>query len=84
MTSTLTQLISLVTSVFGKIIDFCFDTEYPGMFITIGGVLIGWFMIDLGFDYIDYFLPSLPSFPLSSFSVLSFSYFSLSGFVTLS
>ena len=58
MTSTLTQLISLVTSVFGKIIDFCFDTEYPGMFITIGAVLIGWFMIDLGFDYIDYFLHS--------------------------
>ena len=56
MTETLTGLISIITSVIGSFVDFIFEQPYPGFVISIGAVLLGWLLIDLGFDYLDYFL----------------------------
>ena len=56
MTAPLSQAVAFIVSIIGSLIEFCFETDYPGMTITIGGVLIGFLMIDLGLTYFDYFL----------------------------
>lgn len=56
MTSALSQAVSFIVSIIGSLVDFCFETDYPGMTITIGAVLLGFLMIDLGWTYMDYFL----------------------------
>lgn len=57
MSSTLTSCLSLIVSVFRSIVDFAFTEPHPGFsVITIGAVLVGIFMINLGFDYLDFFL----------------------------
>lgn len=56
MTEALAKCVSLITSVIGSFVDFIFSQDYPGFAISIGAVLLGWLLIDLGFDYIDYFL----------------------------
>lgn len=58
MTFALQQLVQLVTSVIGAFVDFIFTTDYPGFTFTIGAVLLGMILIDLGFNYLDYFLHS--------------------------
>lgn len=55
MTEMLGQALAGVIGVFRAIVDFCFDTNYPGLVVSIGAVMIGLFMIGLGFDYLDYF-----------------------------
>lgn len=56
MTSALSQAVSFIISIIGQLSDFIFSTDYPGMTITIGAVLVGFLMIDLGWTYFDYFL----------------------------
>lgn len=56
MTNILGQALALVIGVFRAIVQFCFDTNYPGLLMSIGAVMIGLFMIGLGFDYLDYFV----------------------------
>ena len=58
MTSALSQAVSFIVSIIGSLVDFCFETDYPGMTITIGAVLLGFLMIDLGWTYLDYFMHS--------------------------
>lgn len=56
MTSALSQAVAFIISIIGSLVEFCFNTDYPGMTITIGGVLLGFLMIDLGMTYFDYFM----------------------------
>lgn len=56
MTNLLGQALTLVIGVFRAIVQFCFDTNYPGLLVSIGAVMIGLFMIGLGFDYLDFFV----------------------------
>lgn len=57
MTNTLTQALQLVISIFRAMVDFIFETPYPGFtVVTIGAVAIGLLMISFGFDYLDFFL----------------------------
>ena len=56
MTSALQQAVTFIISIIGSLSDFIFSTNYPGMTITIGAVLVGFLMIDLGWTYFDYFL----------------------------
>lgn len=49
----------LVLDVLGKINDFIFHTNYPGFTsLSIGAVLVGLLLIDLGWHYFNYFLAS--------------------------
>lgn len=57
MSSALSDSLSLIISIVRSLIEFMFETPHPGfMYITIGGVLIGLFMISFGFDLMDFFL----------------------------
>lgn len=58
MNPALTDAVSGIMHVFYKIAQFVFQHPYPGLTITIGGVLVGCFMIDWGFDLLRYFLNS--------------------------
>lgn len=58
MSATLRTAIEGILSVFNSFINFAFETNYPGFAISIGAVLIALFMIELGLNYIDYFLSS--------------------------
>lgn len=56
MTNILSQAITGLISIFRSFVTFAFNTDHPGFTgITIGAVLVGIFMIGLGFDYIEYF-----------------------------
>ena len=55
MSEMLGQALAGVIGVFRAIVDFCFDTNYPGLVVSFGAVMIGLFMIGLGFDYLDFF-----------------------------
>ena len=48
----------LVLSVLKCISDFIFNTDYPGLTLSIGAVLVGLLMIDIGWNYFDYFVSS--------------------------
>lgn len=56
MSSTLVSMLSMIVNAFRSFVDFIFSQDYPGFTITIGAVLVGYFMISLGFDYLDFFL----------------------------
>lgn len=56
MTSVLFEALQGIISVFNSLVQFTVDTDYPGFTISIAAVLIGLFMISLGFDYLDFFL----------------------------
>lgn len=56
MTSILWEALQGIISVFNALVQFTVDTDYPGFTISIAAVLIGLFMISLGFDYLDFFL----------------------------
>lgn len=56
MSSMLSDAIQGIISIFRSFVSFAFNTVHPGFtYITIGAVLVGIFMIGLGFDYIEYF-----------------------------
>lgn len=56
MNSVLVEAIQGVISIFNALIQFTVDTDYPGFTISIAAVLVGVFMISVGFDYLDFFL----------------------------
>lgn len=55
MTTVLGQAISCVISVFGTFWNMCFTTDYPGMTISIGAVLVGFLLIEVGIEYLNFF-----------------------------
>lgn len=57
MSELLTSGVSLVVNTFNSFVSCAFNTVHPGFVgVSIGAVLVGLFMIGLGFDYIDFFL----------------------------
>lgn len=56
MNSVLVEAIQGVISIFNALVQFTVDTDYPGFTISIAAVLVGVFMISVGFDYLDFFL----------------------------
>lgn len=58
MTSVLVEALQGVISIFNALVEFTVETDYPGFTISIAAVLIGLFMISVGFDYLDFFLGS--------------------------
>ena len=56
MTNLLQNCLSLVTSIVGAFATWLFETPYPGLLVSFGAVMIGWLMISLGWDYLDFFL----------------------------
>lgn len=58
MTDLCSAATRLVVSVIKSFSDFIFQTDYPGLTLSIGAVLVGLFMIDLGWHYFNYFLAS--------------------------
>lgn len=58
MTDLCSAALRLVLSVIEDISSFIFNTDYPGLTLSIGAVLVGLLMIDLGWHYFDYFLSS--------------------------
>lgn len=55
MTTVLGQAISCVISVFATFWNMCFTTDYPGMTISIGAVLVGFLLIEVGIEYLNFF-----------------------------
>lgn len=55
MTEALGQAISCVISVIGTFWNMIMTTAYPGMTITFGAVLVGILLVDLGFEYLNFF-----------------------------
>lgn len=56
MTAALQAAVTFIISIIGDLVEFISTTDYPGLTISIAGVLIGFLMIDLGWTYFDYFL----------------------------
>ena len=67
MSTVLEQCIQLVLSVFKAFVDFCFDTDYPGLVVSFGAVMCAIFMIELGFNYLDFFTRSSNANSASSY-----------------
>lgn len=56
MTAALQSAVTFIISIIASLVEFISTTDYPGLTISIAGVLIGFLMIDLGWNYFDYFL----------------------------
>lgn len=55
MTNTLEKCIQFVIAVFANFFNSIFQIKYPAMTISIGAVLLGILLIDLGFEYLNFF-----------------------------
>lgn len=55
MTNTLGQSISAFISIIASFFNMLFEMNYPAMTISFGAVLIGIMLIDLGFEYLNFF-----------------------------
>lgn len=55
MTQTLGQAISAIISIIASFFNMLFEMNYPAMTISLGSVLVGIMLIDLGFEYLNFF-----------------------------
>lgn len=55
MTTALGQAISAVISVFATFWNMLFTTDYPGFTISMGAVLLGFILVEVGFEYLNFF-----------------------------
>ena len=55
MTQALSQAISCVISVFATFVNMIFSMDYPGMTISFGSVLVGFILVEVGLNYLDFF-----------------------------
>lgn len=58
MTDLAAACVRCVMSAIKGVSDFIFNTDYPGLTLSIGAVLVGLLLIDLGWNYFDYFVSS--------------------------
>lgn len=58
MTEIFTSCFNLIMSVFSAISSFLFSTNYPGLTISFGVLFIGFFLVETGFMYLDFFTSS--------------------------
>ena len=55
MTERLSAALHGVINVIGSFASMIFETDYPGLTISIGAVLIGFLLYEIGWDYMDFF-----------------------------
>ena len=55
MTERLSAALNGVINIIGSFATMIFSTNYPGLTISIGAVLIGLLLYEIGWDYMDFF-----------------------------
>ena len=55
MTERLSAALHGVINVIGSFASMIFETDYPGLTLSIGAVLIGFLLYEIGWDYMDFF-----------------------------